>query len=157
MKRKLSLVFIFSSLLLGLIFLDGPDGIGGKIVKNPSHELLERHGVFSWPTWESEPREFIWQFTEREIAYLLEGEVFVIPEGSKEILHFQKGDIGYFDAGLRCKWIVTKPLKKHVVLEENNLQELYWTIAFKLKGAARLAKRELFQSDNVFMERASNT
>ncbi len=157
MKHKLSLAVIFSSLFLCLIFINSTPRAGGKIIQSPSQELLERQGVFSWPTWESEPREFIWQFTEREIAYLLEGEVFVIPEGSKEVLHFQKGDIGYFDAGLRCKWVVTKPLKKHVILEKNMFQDLYWTAAFKLQGATRRVKSILFESDNVFMERASNT
>ena len=156
MRHRLS-IFVFVFLSLIFISLDGPDAIGAKIVNSPHPALLAKHDVFSWPTWEKEPSEFVWQFSEREIAYLLEGEVFVTPEGSKEVLHFKKGDIAYFDAGLRCKWHVTKQLKKHVILEENKLQEIYWKVVFKLQYITRWVKTLLGVADNVFMEHALNT
>lgn len=155
LKRLFIVVFLVLS--LGILSLDGPDGSGAKIISAPSPDLLEKQHVFSWPTWEKEPSEFIWQFSEREIAYLVEGEVFVTPEGTKEVLHFKKGDVGYFDAGLRCKWQITKPLKKHVILEENKLQEIYWKVIFKLQIVTRWIKNLMGQSDNLFMERALNT
>jgi uncharacterized protein len=156
MRRYLS-TFVFVFLTLSIISLDGPEAIGAKVVNSPHPDLLEKHGVFSWPTWEKEPSEFVWQFSEREIAYLVEGEVFVRPEGSKEVLHFKKGDIAYFDAGLRCKWQITKPLKKHVILEKNKLQEIYWKVVFKLQYLTRMVKVLLGQSEHVFMEHALNT
>jgi uncharacterized cupin superfamily protein len=156
MRQRLS-IFVFIFLSLTIISLDGPDAIGAKVVSTPHPALLAKHDVFSWPTWEKEPSEFVWQFSEREIAYLLEGEVFVTPEGSKEVLHFKKGDIAYFDAGLRCKWHITKPVKKHVILEKNKLQEIYWKVVFKLQYITRWAKVLLGQSEHVFMEHALNT
>jgi uncharacterized protein len=38
---------------------------------------LEELGIFTWPIWEKEVSEFPWHYDEKEICYLLEGDVTV--------------------------------------------------------------------------------
>ena len=83
-----------------------------EIVKNPEKEQLEQLGVFDWPIWEKEASEFPWHYDEREICYLLEGEVEVTPEGG-ETVRFGKGDLVTFPAGMSCRWNIASPVKKH--------------------------------------------
>lgn len=78
----------------------------------PSEERLKQLGVASWPTWSKEVSEFPWTYSEQEIAYVLEGEVVVIPQ-SGEAVTFGAGDLVTFPAGMSCRWQVKKPLRKH--------------------------------------------
>jgi uncharacterized protein len=79
---------------------------------NPSEARLKELGVTSWSTWSKEVSTFPWSYSEREIAYILEGEVTVTPKGGEPV-SFGKGDLVTFHPGLVCTWDVKKALRKH--------------------------------------------
>jgi uncharacterized cupin superfamily protein len=79
---------------------------------NPSQARLDELGVSSWSTWSKEVSVFPWNYSEREIAYVLEGEVVVTPKGGAPV-SFGKGDLVTFPSGMACTWEVKKALRKH--------------------------------------------
>ena len=83
-----------------------------EVVHGPSGKELESLGVFSWPIWEKEASDFPWSYDEREICYLLEGDVIVTPEGGAPV-RFGSGDLVTFPAGMRCRWKVLTAVRKH--------------------------------------------
>jgi len=82
-------------------------------VEKPDATKLDALGVFSWPTWYKEASTFPWSYNTQEIAYILEGEVTVIPKNGGNAVTFGAGDLVTFSAGLSCIWEVKKPLRKH--------------------------------------------
>jgi uncharacterized cupin superfamily protein len=107
------------------------------VQKNPPPTYLHELGVYTWQTWAKEPSEFIWQFSEKETAYILEGEVLVTHEGSDQAVLIKKGDLVTFAPGLRCHWQVLQPIKKHVTLEQDLLGKLFWKVTFKVQELHR--------------------
>lgn len=85
------------------------------IVEKPSPEKLAALGVTRWPTWSKEVSTFPWSFGTQEIAYILEGEVTVTPNGGEPV-NFTAGDLVTFPAGMSCTWNVKKALRKHYQL-----------------------------------------
>lgn len=85
------------------------------IVEKPSAEKLASLGVNRWPTWSKEVSQFPWSFGTQEIAYILEGEVTVTPDGGDPV-SFGAGDLVTFPAGMSCTWQVKKALRKHYQL-----------------------------------------
>ncbi|MCB5186871.1 cupin domain-containing protein [Methylobacillus caricis] len=82
----------------------------------PSTSNLEALGVSKWPTWRKEVSVFPWTFHEQEIAYILEGECVITPEGGSPV-KFGKGDLVTFPSGIKASWEVKQPLHKHYKLE----------------------------------------
>lgn len=78
----------------------------------PDPARLKELGVAGWPTWSKEVSVFPWEFDETEVAYILEGEVVVTPDGGQPV-RFGKGDLVTFPAGMSCTWEVRQPLRKH--------------------------------------------
>ncbi|MBN1107216.1 MAG: cupin domain-containing protein [Bacteroidales bacterium] len=81
-------------------------------VEKPTVEKLDGLKVSSWNIWEKEISEFPWFYDEKEICYILEGEVIVTPEGGQPV-RFGKGDLVTFDQGLHCNWNILSPIRKH--------------------------------------------
>ena len=79
---------------------------------NPTAARLTGLGVHSWPIWEKEASEFPWHYDEREVCYLLEGDVVVTPEGG-DAVDFGKGDLVTFPEGMSCTWKILKDVRKH--------------------------------------------
>lgn len=102
------------------------------VESNPSEENLAKLGVSKWPTWEKEVSVFPWVFPEQEMAYILEGECVITPEGGAPVT-FGKGDLVIFPAGMKASWEVKKPLHKHYKLEGNLLCQMYRRLKLKLK------------------------
>lgn len=82
-------------------------------VEKPDEVMLKSLSVFSWPTWSKEVSSFPWSYNTQEIAYILEGEVTVIPKNGGDAVSFGAGDLVTFPAGLSCVWEVKKALRKH--------------------------------------------
>lgn len=80
-------------------------------VKKLSDEQIATHNIKSWPIWTCEVSEFDWEYSERESCLLLEGEVEV--SGDFGSVTFGIGDYVVFPRGLKCRWKVTKPVRKH--------------------------------------------
>lgn len=83
------------------------------IVEKPSAEKLAELGVTGWPIWNKEASKFTWNYASQEIAYILEGEVTIIPNEGGEEVNFQAGDLVTFPQGLSCTWNIKKDLRKH--------------------------------------------
>jgi len=56
--------------------------------------------------------EFDWYYDTNETCYFLEGKVEVTTEDGKKII-VRKGDLVTFPKGLKCRWKVIEPVKKH--------------------------------------------
>jgi uncharacterized protein len=93
------------------------------IEHNPDAARLEGLGVSKWPTWEKEVSTFPWHFLEQEIAWILQGECVITPEGGAPVT-FGKGDLVTFPAGMKCSWEVRQPLHKHYHLEGSKLAQI---------------------------------
>ena len=85
-------------------------------VEKPSAEMMAKLGVKQWPIWTKEISKFAWQYSSTEVAYILEGEVTVIPKVGEPV-SFGAGDLVTFSSGLDCVWEVKKPLRKHYHFE----------------------------------------
>jgi uncharacterized cupin superfamily protein len=81
------------------------------VEQQPSQKCLDRLGVSSWPVWSCEVSEFSWHYEQREVCYLLEGEVVVTGDEGASV-DIAAGDLVSFPAGLACKWTVLKPVRK---------------------------------------------
>lgn len=82
------------------------------IEHDPNPERLQSLGVSSWGVWTREISKFPWTYDEREMCYLLEGEVIVTPDGGAPV-SFGKGDLVTFPAGMSCHWDIRAPVRKH--------------------------------------------
>jgi uncharacterized cupin superfamily protein len=85
------------------------------IVEKATAEKLASLGVTRWPIWSKEVSQFPWSFGTQEIAYILEGEVTVTPNGGEPV-SVTAGDLVTFPAGMSCTWHVKKALRKHYQL-----------------------------------------
>lgn len=84
-------------------------------IKKISKEEIKKMGIENWPIWTKEVSEFDWYYDSKEMCYFIDGEVMVKTEnGDYEI---KQGDFVIFPKGLKCKWIVKKPVKKHYSFE----------------------------------------
>jgi len=81
-------------------------------VEKPDEKELEEMGVKNWPIWEKEVSEFDWYYDTNETCYFLEGKVEVTTEDGKKVV-VGKGDLVTFPKGLKCRWKVIEPVRKH--------------------------------------------
>ena len=72
---------------------------------------IEDRGVLSWPIWSCDISEFDWEYSDEESCLLLDGAVEVKCEF--ETIRFSTGDFVVFPRGLKCRWKVTSPVRKH--------------------------------------------
>ncbi|HDG61598.1 MAG: cupin [Thermotoga sp. 4484_232] len=81
-------------------------------VERPDEKKLEELGVKNWPIWEKEVSEFDWYYDTNETCFFLEGKVEVTTEDGKKVI-VRKGDLVTFPKGLKCRWKVIEPVRKH--------------------------------------------
>lgn len=86
------------------------------IEHNPSPVKLDAMYVDSWPVWSKEVSTFEWTYDTKEMAYILQGEAIVTPAGGEPVT-IKARDLVNFPKGMQCTWEVTKPIKKHYLLE----------------------------------------
>lgn len=83
-----------------------------RIEREPNEARLQELGVQKWPIWTKEISDFPWTYDDQETCYFLEGEVIVKPDGGEEVT-VGKGDLVTFPAGMSCRWVVKKDVRKH--------------------------------------------
>lgn len=71
----------------------------------------ERKEAQAWGVWEKEISEFDWEYSEKEICLILEGNAQIF-EGEGKIAEFGAGDYVVFPEGLSCTWKITKKIRK---------------------------------------------
>ena len=81
-----------------------------EIIKLSGSKITEKN-ILQWPIWTCEVSEFEWEYSDEEACLLLEGEVEVSSEF--ETVRFSAGDYVVFPKGLKCRWKVAKPVRKH--------------------------------------------
>ena len=88
------------------------------LIKSPcSASLIIQYGIKNWPIWEREPCNFSWNYMEKEICYIIEGEAKIKTEAGESYL-IKSGDLVKFPEGLSCEWQIIKSIKKHFRLGE---------------------------------------
>ena len=80
-------------------------------IHKPSDTEIEQKKIQSWPIWNCEVSEFDWEYDQQESCLLLEGDVEV--KSDFETVKFGGGDFVVFPKGLKCKWKVIRPVRKH--------------------------------------------
>ena len=80
-------------------------------IHKPSEKEINEKEVRSWPIWSCNVSEFDWKYDRQESCLLLEGEVEV--STSLETVKFSAGDFVVFPKGLKCRWKVIRPVRKH--------------------------------------------
>ena len=81
------------------------------IINKLSNEEINDMGILSWPIWTCEISEFDWEYGDPESCYLLDGDVEV--KSDFETVQFSAGDFVVFPKGLKCRWKITRPVRKH--------------------------------------------
>ena len=57
------------------------------IIKSPySASVIIQNGIKNWPIWECEPCNFSWNYMEKEICYIIEGEAKIKTEARESCL-----------------------------------------------------------------------
>ncbi len=80
-------------------------------VKKLNEKEIEEMGIKSWPIWEKEISEFDWSYSSEERCLILEGRALI--SYADKSVEIKAGDFVIFPKGLRCKWKITDPIKKH--------------------------------------------
>ncbi len=109
--RNIQFNVIFDSELIKLV-QKNPNHYTMIQVEKPTDKKLSDLQVMSWPIWEKEISEFPWEYDTKETCYILEGEVVVTPENDNHVA-FGKGDLVIFPQGMKCRWKITKAVRKH--------------------------------------------
>ena len=83
-----------------------------QILSPCSASKIIQHGMKNWPIWECEPSRFSWNYEEKEICLIIEGEA-ILCTNEGETCHIKSGDLIEFPKGFNCEWRITKTIKKH--------------------------------------------
>jgi len=75
-----------------------------------SASVIIQYGIKSWPTWECEPSKFQWNYDDKEICLIIEGQAKISTQNG-DIYVIKAGDLVEFPAGLNCEWEITKSIK----------------------------------------------
>lgn len=77
----------------------------------------------TWPKWDSKTRKnFPFNYTAEERILILEGSAELTPNDGSPMITIQKGEQVTFHTGFKCKWKVTKRMKKHYTVIENDAE-----------------------------------
>lgn len=79
-------------------------------VESPSPTV--RSEMTACPTWSCDVGAFDWYYDQSETCLLLAGEVEVTTADGERV-RFGAGDLVTFPQGLKCRWDVRQPVRKH--------------------------------------------
>mmetsp|Transcript_8803 Transcript_8803/g.16069 ORF Transcript_8803/g.16069 Transcript_8803/m.16069 type:complete len:168 (+) Transcript_8803:119-622(+) len=79
----------------------------------------------TWGKWDSKnTKKFPYNYAAEERVLILEGSAELTPDDGSAVITIAKGDQVTFHKGFKCKWKVTKRMKKHyTVLQEEGESE----------------------------------
>ena len=87
-----------------------------------SASVIIQYGIKSWPIWECEPSKFEWNYDDKEICLIIEGQAKINTQNG-DIYVIKAGDLVEFPAGLNCEWEVTKSILKTLSIGYLNLRK----------------------------------
>jgi uncharacterized cupin superfamily protein len=79
-------------------------------IEKPTKEMLQTLDIEQWSPWDCQPSVFDWEYTNTEIAYILDGKVRV--KTDEEEVEINAGDLVTFPKGLKCTWNVLETIRK---------------------------------------------
>jgi len=79
-----------------------------EIVK-PTEQQLQM--VSQWPVWQHHPAQFDWDYTQREMFYIVEGRAQL--SGPMGEFSLQAGDLVTVPACGQLQWQISEAVKKH--------------------------------------------
>ena len=85
------------------------------LIKKLSKQEIANKNINNWPIWTCEKSTFNWEYGEKESCLIIEGSVTI--KTNYEIVNLLPGDFVIFPKGLKCKWDVIEPIKKHYTFE----------------------------------------
>jgi len=88
----------------------------------PSNEVTAdyKKEALTWPKWDSKTRKnFPYSYNSEERVLILEGSADLTPTDGSPVITIQKGEQVTFHTGFKCKWKITKRMKKHYTVIEN--------------------------------------
>mmetsp|Transcript_38714 Transcript_38714/g.45079 ORF Transcript_38714/g.45079 Transcript_38714/m.45079 type:complete len:176 (+) Transcript_38714:126-653(+) len=92
----------------------------------PSNEVTAEYKeeAKTWPKWDSKTRKkFPFNYTAEERVLILEGSAELTPTDGSPVVTIQKGEQVTFHNGFKCKWKITKRMKKHyTVIQDEGAQ-----------------------------------
>lgn len=80
------------------------------ITQKMSLEDAKKLGIDTWGSWGCEPSVFDWEYSDKEIAYVFNGDVIVSAYG--EDTHITGGMLVTFPKGMKCVWNVKERIDK---------------------------------------------
>lgn len=80
-------------------------------IRQLSEKEINEMGISSWPIWTKEISIFDWYYDSVEECLILEGKIKVHTDEC--ITEINAGDFVRFPKGLKCKWEVIEPVRKH--------------------------------------------
>ncbi|HPM01506.1 MAG: cupin domain-containing protein [Candidatus Cloacimonetes bacterium] len=81
-------------------------------IKKLSTDDFKKMQINEWSVWEKEVSVFDWYYDCVEECYILNGEIEITDENN-QVHKLHENDFVRFDKGLKCKWKIIKPVKKH--------------------------------------------
>ena len=82
------------------------------ITSSCSASTIIQYGIKSWPIWECEPSKFQWNYDDKEICFIIEGQARISTQNG-DISEIKAGALVEFPPGLYREWEITKSIKKH--------------------------------------------
>ena len=82
------------------------------LISSPcSASVIIQYGIKSWPIWECEPSKFQWNYDDKEICLIVEGQA-IISSQNDNIYFIKAGDLVEFPAELDWGWEINTSIKK---------------------------------------------
>ena len=114
---------------------------------SPAKEKIKKLGVYNWPIWIKDVSEFPWEYDVTETCYFLEGEAIITPNDG-DAVKLLKYDLVTFPKGMTCTWKITKNVKKHYKINQNDDV----TNSIKNKEEFKVLKTLRFREEKDFVQ-----
>ncbi|KAJ0240236.1 Plastid transcriptionally active 18 [Hirschfeldia incana] len=83
-----------------------------KVERKLSQRRLEELGVSRWSVWKTGKCKLPWDWQVDQLVYIEEGEVRVVPEGSKRFMQFLAGDLVRYPKWLEADLFFNAPYRE---------------------------------------------
>eukprot|EP00485_Elphidium_margaritaceum_P001615 CAMPEP_0202690328 /NCGR_PEP_ID=MMETSP1385-20130828/5339_1 /ASSEMBLY_ACC=CAM_ASM_000861 /TAXON_ID=933848 /ORGANISM="Elphidium margaritaceum" /LENGTH=194 /DNA_ID=CAMNT_0049345571 /DNA_START=26 /DNA_END=607 /DNA_ORIENTATION=+ len=95
----------------------------------------------TWSKWDSkDQKRFPYIYKVEEKVLVLEGSATLTPDDGSDAIYIKTGDAVTFHAGFKCKWEITKQMKKHYAVFPEDGAEDVPAIACDICGVGCVAE-----------------
>jgi len=86
-----------------------------RVETHPREDRLADLGVYEWPIWEHEVGEFPWEYDDKEVCYVIQGEAIVTPDEGDPVT-IGRSDLVSFPKGMKCTWKIIRTVRKYYMM-----------------------------------------